>query len=29
MTESNSYQIADVAGANLSQIEAGNFNLRP
>ncbi|MBI1985457.1 MAG: hypothetical protein HYS64_02030, partial [Rhodospirillales bacterium] len=28
MTESNSYQIADVENANLSQIEAGDFNLR-
>ncbi|MBI2978572.1 MAG: hypothetical protein HYY38_07085, partial [Rhodospirillales bacterium] len=28
MTEANSYQIADVENANLSQIEAGDFNLR-
>ena len=28
MTENNSYQIADVENANLSQIEAGDFNLR-
>ncbi len=28
MTETNSYQIADVENANLSQIEAGDFNLR-
>ena len=28
MTTDNSYQIADVAGANTSQIEAGDFNLR-
>jgi hypothetical protein len=28
MTEGNSYQIAHVAGASLSQIEAGDFNLR-
>ena len=28
MIEANSYQIADVENANLSQIEAGDFNLR-
>jgi hypothetical protein len=28
MTQANSYQIADVDNANLSQIEAGDFNLR-
>jgi Ca2+-binding RTX toxin-like protein len=28
MTEDNSYQIADVAGANTTDIEAGDFNLR-
>ena len=28
MTEDNSYQIADITGANTSQIDAGDFNLR-
>lgn len=28
MTTDNSYQIADVTGANTSQIDAGDFNLR-
>ncbi|MFQ5764734.1 MAG: hypothetical protein ACE5GT_07395, partial [Rhodospirillales bacterium] len=28
MTETNSYQIADVENANLGQIDAGDFNLR-
>ena len=28
MTTANSYQIADITGANTSQIDAGDFNLR-
>ena len=28
MTTDNSYQIADITGANTSQIDAGDFNLR-
>ncbi len=28
MTTANSYQIADVDGANTSQIDAGDFGLR-